>query len=39
MNFLKNLNFITEEVSRKNIFRLAALRDSRHFRIFFHLNW
>ena len=26
-------------VSRKNIFRLAALRDSRHFKFFFHLNW
>jgi len=39
MNFLKSLNFITEEVSRKNILGLAALRDSRHFKFFFHLNW
>jgi len=33
------MNFITEEVSRNNIVRLAALRDSRHFRLFFQLNW
>jgi len=39
MNFKKSLTFITEEVSRKNIFRLAAFRDSRHFKFFFHLNW
>jgi len=39
MNFVKSLNFITEEASRKNISRLAALRDSRHFKFFFHLNW
>jgi len=39
MNFVKSLNFITEEASRKTISRLAALRDSRHFKSFFHLNW
>jgi len=31
VNLVKSENFITAETSRKDIYRLVALRDSRHF--------